>query len=153
VTRRLLIYGSVALCVAGLAIWGGTGSSGASAAPQVLDVYSSMPLRGYAQGPAVAIVNGIKLALKQAVGRAGPWTIHYVSLDDSTALTGTWAPVQCRERTQGGLRPKRRLLHRRVQLGVQRSLDPDPEPGKHPTGQPRQQLHSADGARAWDRPW
>jgi branched-chain amino acid transport system substrate-binding protein len=54
-----------------------------------------MPLRGSSQGQAVAIVDGIKLALKQAGGSAGPWTINYVSLDDSSARAGRWDLVQC----------------------------------------------------------
>jgi branched-chain amino acid transport system substrate-binding protein len=61
----------------------------------VLDVYSSMPLHGPDQARAVGIVNGIKLALKQAGGSAGPWAIKYISLDDSTAAAGRWDPVRC----------------------------------------------------------
>ena len=36
------------------------------------------------------MVNGIKLALEQAGGKAGNITVKYVSLDDSTAQAGTW---------------------------------------------------------------
>ena len=35
------------------------------------------------------MVNGIKLALEQAGGKAGNITVKYVSLDDSTAQAGT----------------------------------------------------------------
>jgi branched-chain amino acid transport system substrate-binding protein len=76
-------------------MWSAPGGSGASAGKQVLDVYSSMPLQGPAEGHAVAIVNGIKLALKQAGGSAGPWAINYISLDNSTAAAGRWDPVRC----------------------------------------------------------
>ena len=54
-----------------------------------------MPLRGPAKAQAVAIVNGIKLALTQAGGSAGPWAINYISLDDSTAATAKWDPEHC----------------------------------------------------------
>jgi branched-chain amino acid transport system substrate-binding protein len=89
------VRGWVALCLAGLAMWSGPGSSGASPGEHVLDVYSSMPLHGPAKAHAVAIVNGIKLALKQAGGSAGPWAINFISLDDSTAAGGKWDPVRC----------------------------------------------------------
>jgi len=35
-------------------------------------------------------VNGIKLALAQAGGKAGQWTVNYQVLDDSVASTGAW---------------------------------------------------------------
>jgi branched-chain amino acid transport system substrate-binding protein len=95
VQERLAVRGWVALCLAGLAMWGAAGSSGASPDQQALDVYSSMPLHGAAKAQAVAIVNGIKLAVKQAGGSAGPWAINYISLDDSTAAAGKWDPVRC----------------------------------------------------------
>jgi branched-chain amino acid transport system substrate-binding protein len=76
-------------------MWSAPGGSGASPGAQMLDVYSSMPLHGPARGHAAAIVNGIKLALKQAGGTAGPWAINYISLDDSTAAAGRWDPVRC----------------------------------------------------------
>ena len=40
------------------------------------------------------MVNGIKLALAQAGGKAGQWTVNYQSLDDSTAAAGKWDPGQ-----------------------------------------------------------
>ena len=38
------------------------------------------------------MVEGIKLALEQAGGKAGDTTVKYTSLDDSTAQAGTWTP-------------------------------------------------------------
>jgi branched-chain amino acid transport system substrate-binding protein len=38
------------------------------------------------------MVDGIKLALKQANNKAGDVTVKYTSLDDSTAQAGTWTP-------------------------------------------------------------
>ena len=46
------------------------------------------------------MVDGIKLALKQAGNKAGDLTIKYTSLDDSTAQAGTWTP----EATQANAR-------------------------------------------------
>jgi branched-chain amino acid transport system substrate-binding protein len=40
------------------------------------------------------LVNGIKLALAEAGGKAGQWTVNYQSLDDSTAAAGKWDPGQ-----------------------------------------------------------
>ena len=40
------------------------------------------------------MVNGMKLALAQAGGKAGQWTVNYQSLDDSTAAAGKWDPGQ-----------------------------------------------------------
>jgi branched-chain amino acid transport system substrate-binding protein len=92
--KRLFAGGVVALCVTGSAISLWPVSSGADTAQPTLDVYSSMPFRGPGDD-AVAIVNGIKLALQQAGGRAGPWTIDYISLDSSTAAARRWDPGQC----------------------------------------------------------
>jgi branched-chain amino acid transport system substrate-binding protein len=89
------VRGWIVLCFAGLAMWSAPGGSGASPGKQVLDVYSSMPLHGPAEAHAVAIVNGIKLALKQAGGSAGPWAINYIPLDDSTVAAGRWDPARC----------------------------------------------------------
>ena len=55
-------------------------------------VYSSLPLQGASRVQTEAMVNGIKLALEQAGNKAGPHTIKYESLDDSTAQAGTWTP-------------------------------------------------------------
>jgi branched-chain amino acid transport system substrate-binding protein len=61
---------------------------------KTVDIYSSLPLQGPSRRQGVAIVNGIKLALSQAGGKAGPWTVNYQSLDDSTAAAGQWEPSQ-----------------------------------------------------------
>ena len=67
---------------------GGCGGSGGG----TVDFYSSLPLSGASAARANAIVDGAKLALAQAGGRAGQFTVRYLSLDDSTALGGTWDP-------------------------------------------------------------
>jgi branched-chain amino acid transport system substrate-binding protein len=57
-----------------------------------LDVYSSLPLQGAQRLQTTAMVDGIRLALKQRNNKAGDYTIKYTSLDDSTAQAGTWTP-------------------------------------------------------------
>jgi branched-chain amino acid transport system substrate-binding protein len=59
---------------------------------KTIDVYSSLPLQGSSNAQTIPLVNGIKLALSQAGGKAGPWTVNYQSLDDSTAALGKWDP-------------------------------------------------------------
>jgi branched-chain amino acid transport system substrate-binding protein len=71
----------------------GAASSGASSS-KVVDIYSSLPLQGASTAQTDPLVNGIKLALSQAGGKAGEWTVHYTSLDDSTAAAGEWDPGQ-----------------------------------------------------------
>jgi branched-chain amino acid transport system substrate-binding protein len=57
-----------------------------------LTVYSSLPLQGASRSLYLSMVNGIRLALKQADGRAGSVRVTYVSLDDSTAQAASWTP-------------------------------------------------------------
>ena len=78
---------------------GGSGDSGDSGGGTV-NVYSSLPLQGASRPQTTAMVDGIKLALKQAGNKAGDITVKYTSLDDSTAQAGTWTP----EATQANAR-------------------------------------------------
>jgi branched-chain amino acid transport system substrate-binding protein len=57
-----------------------------------LTVYSSLPLQGAQRLQTLAVVDGIKLALKERGGKVGEFTFKYESLDDSTAQAGTWTP-------------------------------------------------------------
>ena len=57
-----------------------------------LTIYSSLPLQGASKNQAAAILNGMKLALKQAGGKVGDYKIKFTSLDDSTAQAGSWTP-------------------------------------------------------------
>ena len=70
---------------------GGGGDSGGGGGSEVT-VYSSLPLQGASRPQTTALVDGIKLALKEAGGKAGNITVKYTSLDDSTAQAGTWTP-------------------------------------------------------------
>jgi branched-chain amino acid transport system substrate-binding protein len=73
---------------------GGGGAGGGEGGGKTLTIYSSLPLQGAARAQAVAAVNGAKLALKEAGGRAGDFSVKYTSLDDSTAQAGGWEPGQ-----------------------------------------------------------
>jgi branched-chain amino acid transport system substrate-binding protein len=78
---------------------GGSGSSGGGggggeAAGKQLTIYSSVPLQGASRVQTTAVVNGAKLALEQKGNKAGPHTIKYEPLDDSTAQAGNWTPEQ-----------------------------------------------------------
>jgi branched-chain amino acid transport system substrate-binding protein len=72
-----------------------SGSSGGATGSKVVDIYSSLPLQGASTAQTDPMVNGMKLALSQAGGKAGSWTVNYQSLDDSTAAAGKWDPSQC----------------------------------------------------------
>jgi branched-chain amino acid transport system substrate-binding protein len=94
--RRLCAWGSwlaaVALCAA-LPGCGGVGSSpAAETIGSQLTVYSGLPLQGPAGAISQQIVGGEKLALADAGGRVGRFTVSYVSLDDSNPKTGEWDP-------------------------------------------------------------
>jgi branched-chain amino acid transport system substrate-binding protein len=60
-------------------------SGGATAGSKNLTIYSSLPLQGTSRGQSQAVINGEKLALEEAGGKIGDFSIKYVSLDDSTA--------------------------------------------------------------------
>ena len=64
---------------------GGGGGGGATAAGETLTIYSSLPLQGTSKEQSEAVINGEKLALKQAGSKVGSFKLKYVSLDDSTA--------------------------------------------------------------------
>lgn len=69
---------------------GGEGAEGGGGG--TVNVYSSLPLQGASRPQTTAMVDGIKLALEEAGGKAGDLTVKYTSLDDSTAQAGTWTP-------------------------------------------------------------
>jgi branched-chain amino acid transport system substrate-binding protein len=71
---------------------GGGGGGSDSAGGGELHIYSSLPLEGAQRGQSTALVNGAKLALEQAGGKAGDFTIKYTSLSDASAQAGNWTP-------------------------------------------------------------
>jgi len=60
---------------------------------KVVDIYSSLPLRGPSAADAIPLENGIRLALEQARDRAGAFSVRYTSLDDAGGPDG-WDPSQ-----------------------------------------------------------
>jgi len=87
--------GLAALAAAAAAI-GGCASGGAAtnddAVGGELAVYSSLPLQGPSAPASEQIVDGEKLALAEAGGRAGRFKVGYVSLDASNPTSGRWNP-------------------------------------------------------------
>jgi branched-chain amino acid transport system substrate-binding protein len=96
--RRRKLAGAAACLVlaVGPAACGGDddddGDAGDGSGPKTVNVYSSLPLQGGQRLQTTAMVDGIKLALEQAGGKAGQVKVTYTSLDDSTAQAGTWTP-------------------------------------------------------------
>jgi branched-chain amino acid transport system substrate-binding protein len=96
--RGCVVAGSVlALAACGSSSSSSGGSSGSSSSSggssssgKTVDIYSSLPLQGASTAQTNPLVNGMKLALSQAGGKAGQWTVNYQSLDDSTAQAGKW---------------------------------------------------------------
>jgi branched-chain amino acid transport system substrate-binding protein len=94
-TTAIAALAAIALAAAGCSSSGsssGTSGSSSSAAAggNTVDIYSSLPMQGANTAQTVPLVNGIKLALAQAGGKAGQWTVNYQVLDDSVASTGAW---------------------------------------------------------------
>jgi branched-chain amino acid transport system substrate-binding protein len=72
----------------------GDAADGEPTGSRTLTVYSSLPLEGLNRRHSQDVVDGMKLALREAGGRAGPFTVNYVSLDDADPETGEWDPDQ-----------------------------------------------------------
>jgi branched-chain amino acid transport system substrate-binding protein len=72
-------------------------SSGTTAVSggKTIDIYSSLPLLGPLTSATIPALNGEKLALSQAGGKAGPFTVHFQSLDDATAAKANYDVGQC----------------------------------------------------------
>ena len=96
-TTAIAALAAIALAAAGCRSSGGgssASSSSAAAGGNTVDIYSSLPMQGASSAQTGPMVNGIKLALAQAGGKAGQWTVNYQALDDSTAAAGKWDPGQ-----------------------------------------------------------
>jgi len=58
--------------------------------PTLVKIVSSLPRTGSAKQQSDTIVGGIRMAIEEAGGRAGPFRVEYLDLDDSTAAAGQW---------------------------------------------------------------
>jgi len=85
---------AVAACGSSKKSPSGSSSGASSGGSKVVDIYSSLPMQGASSAQTVPLVNGIKLALSQAGGKAGQFKVNYIELDDSTAAAGKWDPGQ-----------------------------------------------------------
>jgi branched-chain amino acid transport system substrate-binding protein len=87
------VSAAVAAAIALAACASGCGSvSGASAnSSRQLTIYSSLPLQGPSAAISRQIVNGEKLALHDAGGKVGRFTVSYASKDDSSLTNGQWS--------------------------------------------------------------
>ena len=86
----------VAVCAMVIAACGEDDSGGGGSADSgcidgnTLTIYSSLPFDPADRPQSEDVVNGEKLALKDAGGKVGKFDIKYVSLDDATASAGKW---------------------------------------------------------------
>jgi branched-chain amino acid transport system substrate-binding protein len=89
------IRAALAVVAAGALALAGCGDDailGTGTGADTLTIYSSLPLQGPWRDEAQSIVNGEKLALEQAGGMVGRFTVKYVSLDDSSSAKRGWDP-------------------------------------------------------------
>ena len=62
-------------------------------AEEVITLVSSLPRTGSANAQTTTIVNGIRLAIQQAGGKVGPFTIRFQDWDDASPERGQWDPA------------------------------------------------------------
>ena len=118
---------------------GGGGGGRGGRRPRTLTIYSSLPLQGAARAQSAAAVNGAKLALEQAGGKAGKFPVKYVSLDDSTAQAGGWEPNATSANARKAVGDDSTIGYiGEFNSGGDRGLAADPQRGRDRAGQPGQ---------------
>ena len=91
---------------------GGGGGGGSAISGNTLTIYSSLPLQGTSKGQSEAVIDGEKLALKQAGSKVGKYTIKYESLDDSTAQNpGTADEAQTADNARQAVQDKSTIFY------------------------------------------
>jgi branched-chain amino acid transport system substrate-binding protein len=88
ITAFGLVIAGLAIAACGSSSNSG-GSSSSSGGGKTINIYSDLPLKGGVSAQTIPALNGEKLALKQAGNKAGPWTVNFISMDDSTATSPT----------------------------------------------------------------
>ena len=91
---------------------GGGDSGGSAAEGETLTIYSSLPLQGTSKEQSEAVIDGEKLALKNAGNKVGKFKIKYVSLDDSTAQNpGTADEAQTAQNARKAVQDKSTIFY------------------------------------------
>ena len=91
---------------------GGGGGGGTTVQGTNLTIYSSLPLQGTSKEQSEAVINGEKLALKQAGNKVGKFNLKYISLDDSTAQNpGTADEGQTAQNARKAVRDKTTIFY------------------------------------------
>lgn len=76
-----------------LGVFGVVSSVALAADSHVIKIISSLPRTGSANAQAQTIVNGIKMAIDEAGGKVGDFTITYEDWDDASPERGQWDPA------------------------------------------------------------
>jgi branched-chain amino acid transport system substrate-binding protein len=90
VTRFRILGGALLVATAALVMLSGCESKSNGGNASVIKIVSSMPRTGSARAQTDTLVNGIKMALDEAGGKAGGFTIEYLDWDDATAAAANW---------------------------------------------------------------
>ena len=115
-------------------------SRGGKVQGTTLTVFRSLPLQGPDRERASSIVNAEKLALRDAGGKAGDFTINFASSDDSTAGKGSkaagWDPDKTAENARSAVGHPHDRLCGGLRLGRDGHLPADHRRGRVRAGQP-----------------
>jgi branched-chain amino acid transport system substrate-binding protein len=90
-TRNRVLTGAACVALmAALTACGSTTATTTTITGTTLTIYASLPLTGPESSEAHDVLDAEKLALQQAGGKVGRWTIDFVALNDATG--GGWNP-------------------------------------------------------------
>jgi len=90
---------------------GGGGGGGGTVSGNKLTIYSSLPLQGASRVNSESVNNGAKLALKEAGGKVGKYTVDFKQLDDSTAQAGKWDPAATQQNARKAVQDKTTIAY------------------------------------------
>jgi len=107
---------TAALAAAVLAVsgCGADQSRGGEVSGDTLTVYSSLPLQGPHAGQARGIIEGQKLALAEAGGKAGSFKVNFASRDDATAGDSRgpgWSPGRTSDNASKAAEDSRTIVY------------------------------------------
>ena len=116
-----------------------------------LTIYSSLPLQGPHKAQSQSIVNGEKLALKEAGGKAGEFKVNFASRDDATAGDSDapgWNPGRTADNASKAAQDSRTIAYiGEFDSGRFGDLDSDHQRGQLRAGEPRGDGGRPDEAR------